>query len=96
MLSIPNKTQMSDYLEPLDRWAATLNAFNFLEVTSQALYNSWKLAKCKLNLATIVLIEPCNCDDESYEEMLREVHCEPILFSRESNIPVPGPRSARI
>jgi hypothetical protein len=61
---------MSDYLEPLDRWAATLNASGLFEVMPQALYNSRKLAEGKLNLA-IVLIELCNSYDESYEEMLR-------------------------
>lgn len=59
---------MSDYLEPLDRWAATLNASGLFEVTPQALYNSRKLAEGKLNLS-IVLIEPCNSHDESHEEM---------------------------
>jgi hypothetical protein len=62
------KDEMSDYLEPFDRWAATLNASGLLRVTPEALYNSRKLAKGKLNLA-IVLIEPCNSHDMSYEEM---------------------------
>jgi hypothetical protein len=62
------KHGIPDYLEPLDRWAATLNASSLLRVTSQALYNSRKLAEGKLNLA-IVLIEPCNSHDKSYEEM---------------------------
>jgi hypothetical protein len=59
---------MPDYLEPLDRWVATLNASSLLRVTSQALLNSRKLAEGKLNLA-IVLIEPYNSHDKSYEEM---------------------------
>lgn len=69
---------MSDYLEPLDRWAASVNASNLLRVTPEALYNSRMLGEGKLNLA-IVLIEPCNSHDMSYDEMfyqsdtLREV-----------------------
>jgi hypothetical protein len=59
---------MPDYLEPLDPWAVTLNVSSLLRVTSQALYNSRKLAEGKLNLA-IMLIEPCNSHDKSYEEM---------------------------
>jgi len=49
---------MSDYLKPLDAWAAALNVSRW-GVTQQALYNARKLAEGKLNLA-IVLIEPCN------------------------------------
>jgi hypothetical protein len=59
---------MSDYLEPFDRWAANLNASGLLRVTPQALFNSRKLAEGRLSLA-IVLIEPCNSHDMSYEEM---------------------------
>jgi hypothetical protein len=62
------KDKISDYLEPLDRWAATLNESSLLRVTLEALYNSRKLAEGKLKLA-IVLIEPCNSHDMSYEEM---------------------------
>jgi hypothetical protein len=60
---------MSDYLQPLDDWAATLNASSRLRVTRQALYNARKLAEGRLNLA-VVLIEPCNSHDMSYEEMV--------------------------
>jgi hypothetical protein len=60
---------MSDYLKPLDRWAATLNASGLFKVIPQALYNLHKLAKGKLNLA-IILIEPYNSYDENYEEIL--------------------------
>jgi hypothetical protein len=59
---------MSDYLEPFDHWAATLNASGLLRVTPQALYNSRKLAEGRLSLA-IVLIEPCRSHNMSYKEM---------------------------
>jgi hypothetical protein len=46
---------MPDYLEPLDRWAATLNVSDLLRTTSQALYNSRKLAEGKLNAIVLIV-----------------------------------------
>jgi hypothetical protein len=58
---------MSDYLKPLDDWARTLAASG-IKITHQALLNARKLAEGKLDVV-IVLIEPCNSHDMSYEEM---------------------------
>ena len=71
---------MSDYLRPLDRWAATLNASGLVTVTPEALYNSRKLGIGRLSLA-IVLIKPCNSHDISYKKIVhrsdttRELDC---------------------
>lgn len=57
---------MSDYLKPLNAWVATFSTCKW-GVTRKALCNARKLAQSELNLA-IVLIEPCNSHNMSYEE----------------------------